>query len=124
MKVKRTERGWGGHFIGCRDCQFRLNTLLECGDKRVVVSTIGRYYPPVLDRYVEPGHGRHFETMAFHAEFDGQFWDANVCKEISFESNWCLPDVTMENEANEMHETAVRELSSKLVENTLDTVEV
>lgn len=62
-EVKRTERGWCAHFIGGRSCLFRRNTLLECEDVQIVVSTVGCYRP--FDRVEAIGHERWYETMAF-----------------------------------------------------------
>ena len=67
MKVKRTERGWAGHFCDADRCQFRRNTLLEYGEIGVVVSTVGRYFSPIDDKYVRVGVNRYFETLVFYA---------------------------------------------------------
>lgn len=118
-EVKVTFRGWPGHFICAHDCYFRLNTLLEYGDKKVVISTVGLLADPKKDKFMEIGLNRHFETMAFWAKFDGEFWDADVSKEIGFESPWRYDKVDMELKANEGHYKVIEELSTKLQDGSL-----
>jgi hypothetical protein len=70
-EIKRTERGWAGHFICSNWCRFRRNTLLELGDVRIVISTIGLMEKDPefkTNEFKEIGPGRYFETMAFHAQ--------------------------------------------------------
>ncbi|HRS26570.1 MAG TPA: hypothetical protein P5140_08535 [Methanofastidiosum sp.] len=113
-KVKRTERGWAGHFICADLCLFRRNTLLECGDTRIIVSTVGNMINDHGD-VVEIGVKRYFETMAFHAELaDGKYWDADITREVSFDSPWALSEFGDDNKANDMHETVVAEITSRL----------
>lgn len=118
MTVKRTERGWAGHFICADSCKFRRNTLLECGDVKVVVSSVGAMY--VDGKLTEIGLGRHYETMAFYVDpTSGKYKDADVSEEIFFESNGALKwhkDGYIDNEANDMHEAVVDELTRKLEE--------
>ncbi len=71
IAIKRTERGWAGHFICGDRCRFRRNTLLEFGDVRIIVSTVGAMY--VDGKLDSIGVDRYYETMAFHAEHDGQW---------------------------------------------------
>lgn len=83
-EVRVTERGWAGHLIFADACRFRRNTLLEYKDKKWIVSTVGampanKYS---LDKsengFTTIGFGRYYETMAFEAQKNGAYWDANV----------------------------------------------
>lgn len=115
--VKITERGWAGHFIASNYCKFRRNTLIEFGDTKIVVSTIGNYN--VDGKTSELGYERFYETMAFHAKFDGTYWDADVTKEYPFETNWAIPYIKeqTDKEANEMHENIVKEIINNIKQN-------
>lgn len=128
MSVKRTERGWAGHFICSDRCKFRRNTLLEYGGRAWVVSTVGCL---VIEGTVEEiGLDRYYETMAFEAKKARGYIDADVSNPIVFDSPWALcahtwedllseyPDV--DNEANDMHENAVDELMVRIKEKILD----
>jgi hypothetical protein len=80
MKAKITYRGWPGHFCMGHRCVFHLNTLIEFGEKRVVVSTVGDMRPTA--RIEEIGLDRYFETMAFYAVKEGKYWEANMIKRL------------------------------------------
>jgi hypothetical protein len=114
--VQRTERGWAGHFCGANRCRFRRNTLLECGGTRIVVSTVGLLENIEGDGFTPIGFDRHFETMAFHAVFDGRYWDADVSKEISLQSSWSIAEVDADDRANDQHEAVVSEISAMLID--------
>lgn len=119
MEVKRTERGWAGHFCCSYRCEYHRNTLLEYNGMKVVVSTVGRLYHIKSHDYEELGHGRYFETMAFMADENDKYNDADVDRQVSFDSNWCLPSPDLELEADAMHEDVVKELSKRLIDGTL-----
>ena len=58
--------------------------------------------------------------MAFVARKDGEYWDVDVEKQISFESEWaiCAKSVKKlpkdaDNKANDMHEAVVSELAER-----------
>ena len=112
--VKRTERGWAGHFICADRCKFRRNTLLEYKDVKIVVSTVGLM---VVDgKFEEIGYNRYFETKAFHVDkSDTRWFDADVSREIKFQSEWSISEIDADDKANEMHENVVDELTSKLI---------
>ena len=120
MEVKRTERGWAGHFCCSYRCEYHRNTLLEYNGVKVVVSTIGRLRKDMISRlYEELEYKRYFETMAFMADEDDRYNDADVERELSFDAKWSLPSPDMELEADAMHEDVVTELSKRLVDGTL-----
>lgn len=121
-EVKITWRGWSGHSICAYRCLFRLNTLLEYKNIKIVVSTIGlkmdASYPNKIS-FEEIGCGRHFETMAFHAEKKGKFWDADILREVDFDSKQSYKDTDNELEANEGHYKVIEEIKEKLLKNQI-----
>mgnify|MGYP006953970073 CR=1 FL=1 len=115
--VIRTERGWGGHFICSHRCLFRRNTLLAYNDIKIVVSTVGLmlmdYNTKTFDTI---GLDRNYETMAFHADpNDKRYYDANVSREVYFESDWAIKEQDADDRANEMHESVVAEITQRLL---------
>jgi len=116
VKLKKEERGWGGHFICADACSFRRNTLLTYGSIRIVVSTVGLMKSFTGDsKYAEIGCNRYYETMAFHSDVnDEEYHDADVSREVTFDSMWSIDELCVDNKANDMHETVVREISGKL----------
>jgi hypothetical protein len=117
MIVKRTERGWAGHFCAADSCRFKRNTLLECGKTRIVISTVGDYHPAHKNGKVDIiGSDRYYETMAFNAMRSGVYWDADVGRGVSFNSDWCISEYNNKSdmEANDMHERVVKEISKRI----------
>ncbi len=133
-EVKITERGWAGHHISADSCKFRRNTLLEYGDKKWIVSTVGampqseiaRKYSgsPSKNGFETIGLGRYYETMAFEAQPVKNekgaivYYDADVSKQIYFNSDWMIDDYNFETDklADEMHDRVVEELRKKIKE--------
>ena len=122
MKVIRTERGWAGHFICGDRCLFKRNTLLQTKKDSVVVSTVGamKKSSGVGIETIGAG-GRFYETMVFGAEQEGEYIEANVTDERSFDSEWAICADSQEelpkdvdNIADKMHETVVDEFILKL----------
>ena len=125
-EVKVTERGWGGHFILAHRCLFRRNTLLEYKDKKWIVSTVGAYRTPE-NKIDNIGHRRWYETKAFEAIEEGGYIEADIMKEIYFDSDWGIwgdsweevcknCNDTPDNVANDMHDRVVSELIDKIKE--------
>ena len=54
--------------------------------------------------------------MAFHAdENDTRYNDADVFREVDFDSNWCIEEIDSDDKANDMHEEVVNEISDRLL---------
>lgn len=114
-RVNRIERGWAGHFICANRCRFRRNTLLAYNDIKIVVSTVGLMEMDDGD-FETIGHDRHFETMAFHADDnDKRYYDADVSRSVSFNSQWAISEIDADDKANEMHENVVAEITERLL---------
>lgn len=120
-QVKRTERGWGGHYICCHKCLFRRNTLLEYGDIKVVVSTVGAHLESDRPRHFDTvGDGRYYETQAYMANpKDARFHDIDAGKRLTIDSNTSIDYLDADDEANNMHEVVVAEMADKMVKGTL-----
>lgn len=121
-KVKKTERGWAGHCCISHKCIYHRNTLLEYGDRKVVVSTIGRWLDKDGIDFIQLGCDRYFETKAFIAKVNDKYNDADVKKAVCFSSECTLPSPDMELEADAMHERVVDEISMDLENGTLSVV--
>jgi len=117
MKVKRTERGWAGHFICADRCLFRRNTLLERGDIKIVISTVGAMQDIHKEgRFERIGCDRYYETMAFHSKKDDKkYHDIDVNRQVYFNSEWVINELYADDKANKMHEKVVKEISRELL---------
>lgn len=116
--VKRTERGWAGHFICSDRCNFRRNTLLEYEGKFIVVSTVGRMVVERAGNFAidTVGHDRYYETMAFYSDTsDLKFHDIDVERQIYLDCDWTLSEID-DNKANDMHEKAVDWVGRQMME--------
>lgn len=123
--LKITERGYAGHFCASMGCAFRRNTLIEYGNKRIVVSTVGNYRPKndglMPEKYTkeeqEIGVDRTYETIAFWARYEKPYWEADVSRQVDFNSKWAIGELTFETdfEADKMHDNVVKELSDLLI---------
>jgi hypothetical protein len=115
-KVKKTYRGWPGHFCGAHNCIFHLNTLLEYEDKKLIVSTVGNYKLPEQinqgkPEFVDMNREAYYETMVFHSKND-EYNDIDASKEI-----WQFTEYLSElddNKANNMHEKVIEKVSIAL----------
>lgn len=115
IPVTRTERGWAAHLCVSRDCLFRRNTLLECGDARVIVSTVGNYHPNRTNRLETIGSDRHYETYTFLAALEGPYWEISSGNEIDSEG-LVGGEPDSDRKADAMHERMVEKVTRILTE--------
>jgi len=60
---------------------------------------------------------RHYETKPFYSKKDDtRYHDADVTKQIYFDSQWAISEIDDDDKANIMHDNVVKELSEKLLE--------
>lgn len=118
MEVKRTERGWREHLMPS-NCQFRRNTLIEFNNTKVVVYTTGAMKnmvsPTVFTRYLEIAPGRHYETHAFIARLEDEYFVADLSKEIKIKHINYIAKLDAAPRANNMHEAVVNEITDRLL---------
>lgn len=115
-QIKRTERGWAGHFICADRCRFRRNTLLEYKELKIVVSSVGLMKSLDEKSFEIIGCNRYYETMAFHAnKRNKRYLDIDVHRQINFTSPWTIDKIDVDDKANEMHEKVVEEITEKLL---------
>lgn len=126
-QIKKTERGWAGHFIGSPNCAFRRNTLVQYGRKHVVVSTVGCYRPYGEGKPVSIGYDRYYETYAFYSDpADKVYHDIQVDQQVYAPNNvkWSISEKEMkskeiDNIANKMHEDYVTAIEKMLINGEL-----
>lgn len=114
-KVSVIYRGWAGHYIAADSCLFRLNSLLQYKGKCIVVSTVGNHRSNGKLDTID--YNRYYETMVFYSEDNDELYhDADVTKGISLKGKWNIDyfDSNTDNEANDMHVAAVREVAERL----------
>ena len=115
--IKRIERGWAGHFICADRCKYRRNTLLTDGINHIVISTVGAFFRK--DKMDTIGaFNRYYETMIFIGKKEGEYIEADCCKDITnyvVDGDWkiCAESVKelpedVDNVADAMHERAVK----------------
>ena len=113
--IKIIERGWAGHFICANRCRFRRNTLIDAGEIKIVVSTVGLMEKLNGEGFEKVGCDRYFETMAFHAKKDDpRYYDIDVEKQIYFNSEWSINKTDADDKANEMHEKVIIEIKTEI----------
>ena len=123
MRCKKTERGWAAHFCCAHRCKYRRNTLIECGDRRLIVSSVGAM---MVDDVMTPiggcgpdGIAPYYETAVFSAKMDSGYWEADI---LIHEDRPCyamasdperLPD-TIDSIMDAHHDATVREWTRML----------
>ena len=63
----------------------------------------------------EVGVDRYYETMAFYSDDnDYRYRDADVGRQIDFNSKWCINKKDADDIANDMHDNVVKEIENMM----------
>lgn len=111
MEVTIKERGWAGHFCSANKCRYRRNTLVECGERRIIVSSVGNMFDVDGKGPLEIGSNRFYETMAFEAVKCASYWEVDVSQQLSFTGAWSInsaDDADSDNRMDSIHDAAVQ----------------
>ena len=110
--MKRTERGWAGHFCCSYRCKWHRNTLIEHEGKYLIVSSVGEMLKGFkVQEFEEIGLNRYYETMVFVGVQKGPYIDCDVSKQRDFDGEWQIceyPELGIDLKAEENHENAVK----------------
>ncbi len=117
-EIKRTERGWGGHYICALRCRFRRNTLLEYKDTKIVISTVGlkmSLNDKTIFEPVDETKNSYFETKVFYTDPKCKRWhDADISNEIKVVNECYICSIDADDKANKMHENVVNEIIQRI----------
>lgn len=99
-----------------RNFGFDIYTVVEYGDKKIMVSTIGML--DVGNGIIEPlgTNGRYYETMCFLENTN----NANAM--VEYNGCDCLFGQYEDDEAHIMHENAVKEISNMLITDNIKII--
>lgn len=90
---------------------------MDSGEAMIVISTVGDMHLSDDTSASMIGCGRYYETLAFHACRVGDYWEADVSRQIHTEGQWKITgEVTARSdaEANAMHDAMVERISVRL----------
>ena len=110
------ERGFAGHPIIGKECEFHRNTLITYKDLSWVISTIG-LLRDVGGKYRLLGMGIAFKTEGWIAKEDNGMMVANYSRpiEITIEADWILKNFEDECRADAMHDKHVNKMVEEIV---------
>lgn len=136
------ERGWAGHWICGSRCNYHRNTLISFNNKKIVVSTIGKYQTPLtapeccihlINGFESIGGGevegnRYYETEIGYARFIRGYWEyspnANIYDDslMEYQNKVSRIDPSFndsDEHADEYHDKIVQTVINLLKENKL-----
>ena len=116
-EAKTTERGWPAHHICRTRCVFHRNTLIEYGNTRIIVSTVGNFRAKRNGKEIidTVGHDRYYETLVFGAVKEEGYWEIDG-RQFDVNGKWSIDhcEYKADAEANRMHDNFVKRLVKKL----------